>query len=101
MTFFDYVHYTSEHFSVAILSVALLIVCKYYAGNSSNPNHLIFALGFILGTTPFAKMQSVPIAFSIACIFLHILWLKSRARGQVNSSGVLLLSFLGECCSRL
>lgn len=82
MTFFDYVHYTSEHFSVAILSVALLIVCKYYAGNSSNPNHLIFALGFILGTTPFAKIQSVPIAFSIACIFLHILWLKSRARGQ-------------------
>jgi len=93
MTFFDYVHYTSEHFSVAILSVALLIVCKYYAGNSSNPNRLIFALGFILGTTPFAKIQSVPIAFSIACIFLHILWLKSSARGQFIRS--LAAFFLG------
>ncbi|MFM2025814.1 MAG: hypothetical protein RLZZ339_527, partial [Cyanobacteriota bacterium] len=93
MTFFDYVHYTSEHFSIAILSVALLIVCKYYTGNSSNPNHLIFALGFILGTTPFAKMQSVPIAFSIACIFLHILWLKSRGRGQLIRS--LAAFFLG------
>ncbi|MFM7476158.1 MAG: hypothetical protein ACKO2T_10620 [Microcystis aeruginosa] len=93
MKFFDYVHYTSEHFSVAILSVALLIVCKYYAGNSSNPNRLIFALGFILGTTPFAKIQSVPIAFSIACIFLHILWLKSRSRGQFIRS--LAAFFLG------
>ena len=93
MTFFDYVHYTSEHFSIAILSVAFLIVCKYYTGNSSNPNHLIFALGFILGTTPFAKMQSVPIAFSIACIFLHILWLKSSARGQFIRS--LAAFFLG------
>ena len=88
-----YVHYTSEHFSIAILSVALLIVCKYYAGNSSNPNRLIFALGFILGLTPFAKMQSVPIAFSIACIFLHILWLKSSARGQFIRS--LAAFFLG------
>ncbi|MFN7198120.1 MAG: hypothetical protein ACK5UL_00475, partial [bacterium] len=87
------VHYTSEHFSVAILSVALLIVCKYYAGNSSNPNRLIFALGFTLGLTPFAKIQSVPIAFSIACIFLHILWLKSRARGQFIRS--LAAFFLG------
>ncbi|TRU36511.1 MAG: hypothetical protein EWV78_08720 [Microcystis aeruginosa Ma_MB_F_20061100_S20D] len=93
MKFFDYVHYTSEHFSVAILSVALLIVCKYYAGNLSNPNRLIFALGFILGLTPFAKMQSVPIAFSIACIFLHILWLKSSARGQFIRS--LAAFFLG------
>lgn len=93
MTKSGYVHYTSEHFSIAILSVALLIVCKYYAGNSSNPNPLIFSLGFILGTTPFAKMQSVPIAFSIACIFLHILWLKSRARGQFIRS--LAAFFLG------
>lgn len=93
MTFFDYVHYTSEHFSIVILSVALLIVCKYYAGNSSNPNRLIFALGFILGLTPFAKMQSVPIALSIACIFLHTLWLKSIARGQFIRS--LAAFFLG------
>ncbi|WP_149975094.1 hypothetical protein [Microcystis aeruginosa] len=93
MTKSGYVHYTSEHFSIAILSVALLIVCKYYAGNSSNPNHLIFALGFILGLTPFAKMQSVPIAFSIACVFLHILWLKSSARGQFIRS--LAAFFLG------
>jgi hypothetical protein len=61
---------------------------------------LVFALGFILGLTPFAKMQSVPIAFSIACIFLHILWLKSSARGQFIRSlaafflGVILFSAL-------
>ncbi|MFM7477448.1 MAG: hypothetical protein ACKO2T_17515, partial [Microcystis aeruginosa] len=44
--------------------------------------------------------QSVPIAFSIACIFLHILWLKSSARGQFIRSlaafflGVILFSAL-------
>jgi hypothetical protein len=38
-------------------------------------------------------MQSVPIAFSIACIFLHILWLKSRGRGQFIRS--LAAFFLG------
>jgi hypothetical protein len=98
MTFFDYVHYTSEHFSIALLSVALLIVCKYYAGNLCNPNHLIFSLGFILGLTPYAKMQAVPIALSISCIFLHILWLKSNTKGQFLRSvyafilGVMLFS---------
>jgi hypothetical protein len=38
-------------------------------------------------------MQSVPIAFSIACIFLHILWLKSSARGKFIRS--LAAFFLG------
>ena len=82
MTFYDFVHYTSEHLPIALLSVALLIVCKYFAGNLSHPDRVIFSLGFVLGLIPYAKMQAIPIAFSISCIFLHLLWLRSKTRGE-------------------
>lgn len=92
MTYSDYVHYTSEHLSILLLSLALLIVCRYHVSDLYNPNSLIFSLGFVLGLIPYAKMQAVPIAFSIFCIFLHLLWVKSKTRDQfIRSLSVLVL----------
>jgi hypothetical protein len=82
MTFPDYVHYTSEHVSIAILSIALLILCKLYSNNLIFNKRLIFIFGFILGLVPFAKLQAVPIALSISLITLHILWIRRNSITQ-------------------
>lgn len=47
--------------SIAILSVALLIVCQFYASQSTNQTRKIFALGLLLGMIPYAKLQALPI----------------------------------------
>jgi hypothetical protein len=82
MKFSDYVHYTSEHVSIAILSVALLIVCQFYSSDSTNQSKKIFALGLLLGMIPYAKLQALPMAAVIALIFLHILWQKNFQRSN-------------------
>ena len=82
MTFWDYVHYTSEHVSIAIISVALLMLCKLYSNNLIFNKRSIFFLGFIIGLVPFAKLQAVPIALSIALITLHILWVRRHSIAQ-------------------
>ena len=82
MTFDDYVHYTSEHVSIAILSVALLMLCKLYFNGLIFNKRSIFFLGFIMGLVPFAKLQAVPIALSISLITLHILWIRRNSIAQ-------------------
>ncbi len=74
----DYVHYSSEHVSIAILSVSLLIFCKLYSRGLKNNKILILLLGFSLGLVPFAKPQAVPIAFAISLAFLHFLYTSKR-----------------------
>ena len=82
MTFYNYVQYTSEQVSIAILSLALLMVCKLYSNSLIFNKKSIFFLGFILGLVPFAKLQAVPIALSISLITLHILWVKRHSINQ-------------------
>lgn len=82
MTSPDYVHYTSEHSTIAILSVALLILCKLYSNGLIFNKRWIFILGFIIGLVPFAKAQAVPIALSISLIILHIFWVRKHSIAQ-------------------
>ena len=82
MMFHDYAHYRSEHVSIAILSVALLMLCKLYSNGLIFNKRLIFFLGFIIGLVPFAKLQAVPIALSISLITLHILWIRRNSIAQ-------------------
>lgn len=77
MTYCDYIHYSSEHVSIAISSIALLILCRYYSSGLNNGRGLIFLMGFVVGLIPYAKMQAVPLAFGLSCIFSHILWVRS------------------------
>jgi hypothetical protein len=80
MTYGDYIHYSGEHVSVAILAIALLMLCKYYSqGLNNGSNSLIFLFGFTIGLIPYAKLQAVPIACLLFCLFLPIVWIKNRA----------------------
>lgn len=79
MTYRDYVFYTSEHVSIAILSVSLLMLCKLYSSGLIFNKRLIFFLGFIIGLVPFAKLQAVPIALSVSLITIHILWIRRNS----------------------
>lgn len=72
----DYIHYSSEHLSIAILSVALSIVCYSYSQGFIFKN--VFALGFLLGLIPFAKFQGIPISLATAIFFINIFWIKKQ-----------------------
>jgi hypothetical protein len=82
MTYFDYIHYSGEHVSVCILSIALLMLCRYYSRDAGKNNGLIFCLGFTIGLIPYAKLQAVPVALTLFCIFSHILWVKKSSKDQ-------------------
>ncbi len=102
----DYIHYTGEHASIAILSIALLILCKYYADGPDIRKWPVFWFGFTVGLIPYAKLQALPVAFVLSCIFLHIIWIKRKTRalflngffiflgGALAFSGLILL-YLG------
>lgn len=79
----NFIHYTSEHLPIALLSIAILCCCQIYVCQTPHrQNYLIFSLGFILGMSPFSKYQSIPIAFSIFIVSLHIIWVKSTSTNQ-------------------
>lgn len=66
----DFVHYSSEHLSIALISIELWLFCKCLVGSLERHNWIpIFFLGFVAGLTPFAKLQSVPISGAIIAIF--------------------------------
>ena len=104
MQFDDYVHYTSEHVSLAILSAALLIVCQFYSSESTHQARKIFGLGLLLGMIPYAKLQALPIAAAIILIFVHILWQKKIQKSEFFRSifafvlGLMLFSWLIFLC---
>ena len=77
----DYVHYTSEHLSIALTSLELLLFCQCITNRNSKNNKIsIFLLGFLAGTIPFAKLQAVPIAAAmIAAFIIHSLFFQCRA----------------------
>jgi hypothetical protein len=87
----DYIHYTGEHVSIAILSIALLMLCKYYVNGSSSVKWPVFWFGFTAGLVPYAKLQAMPVAFILSCIFLHIIWIKQKAKERVSRSFFILL----------
>ena len=68
---YDFVHYSSEHLPIFLLS----ILCYLYAKMTSEPkiNSLtLFLTGLIAGLLTLTKLQAVPIAF---CLTLVIYWL--------------------------
>ncbi len=92
MTYLDYIHYSGEHVPIAILSIALLMLCKYYTQGSSSGKGLIFLFGFTIGLIPYAKLQALPMAFLLFCIFLRIVWVKNKAGDRFIHSLFILLA---------
>ncbi|MEI8175490.1 MAG: hypothetical protein WCG78_01335, partial [Candidatus Omnitrophota bacterium] len=81
MRYYDYVHYSSEHVSIAILSGALLLICRYHVRSRvSGRAAPLFFIGLLLGAVPYAKLQAVPAAFLFACAALHSTWVYSPGK---------------------
>ncbi len=92
----NFVHYSSEHFPIAILSAALWMTCYVYTRKFSD--RMVFIFGAVIGMMPYAKMQGLPVALAITLIFAHILWTRKESLRQFLKSlatlalGLLLLS---------
>lgn len=80
----NFVHYSGEHFPIAILSTALGITCYVYTREFSN--RMVFIFGAVIGMMPYAKMQGLPVALAITLIFAHILWTRKESLRQFLKS---------------
>ena len=80
----NFVHYSGEHFPIAILSTALWITCYVYTREFSD--RMVFIFGAVIGMMPYAKMQGLPVALAITLIFAHILWTRKESIRQFLKS---------------
>ena len=79
----DLIHYSSELFPVAIYMLAIFFLIKF--ANMQHENrmqvYLIGAVGILVGSVPFAKLQATPIAVVIGMMALaHILFFHRKLR---------------------
>lgn len=76
----NFVHFSSEHVPVLLLSVILLLLCgiRVSAGKHRPQAGVVFAIGFCAGLMPYTKMQGVPLAFALCLVLIHMLWLRHR-----------------------
>ncbi len=81
----DFVHYSSEHFSIFLTSLALAAAAYLARGSGSKLSRLLACVigGLCLGSTLFAKLQAAPIALAIVASLAAAL-LISRPRLPVN-----------------
>ena len=84
----NFVHYSGEHFPIAILSAALCITCYVYKREFSD--RMVFIFGAVIGMIPYAKMQGLPVALAITLIFAHILWTRKKSLRQFLKSAATL-----------
>jgi len=96
-TDFNFVHYTSEHLSICLTTVALGASAYLASGRGSTRRRLIAATlaGLCLGATPFAKLQATPIA--VAVFVIATLSLISSGRAAGDKSG-LMKCFIASLC---
>jgi hypothetical protein len=72
----DFVHYSSEHLSIALASCALALLAL--AWRDGYPLRGLFAVGAIVGVLPFAKLQSVPMAEALVAVAVALLLFEPR-----------------------
>ena len=96
MTDTDFVHYTSEHVPVAILSIAPFLVARLATLNASTGNKRLMLIGLLLGAAPYAKLQATPIAAAVGCICLHVAW---RGSGTLRETLKAAAALAGGCVS--
>ena len=83
-TDFNFVHYTSEHLSICLTTVALGASAYLASGRGFKPTRLTAAIlaGLCLGAAPFAKLQVTPIAIAVFVIATLSLLSSGRAAGD-------------------
>ena len=78
----DFVAYSSEYVPVLLLSVAIYYYCKILSSGSVQSKYL-FISGLLLGLTPYAKLQSVPIAICIGMLAIFEVYQIHRTAGKI------------------
>jgi hypothetical protein len=75
----DFVHYSSEHLSIFLTTVALAAAAYLARGMGSKSSRLIVCAigGLCLGSTPFAKLQASPIALAVLVLLAVALLIAS------------------------
>ncbi len=93
----DFVHYTSEHFPVAVLAACTWLTAVLDNSRKLSPFRALL-LGALLALVPFGKIQAVPLAAAIAVYLFYLVW--SRGEWRVflliiyGGAGTLLAVFL-------
>jgi len=82
LTFWDLVHYSSEHVPVALLALAMAMLGGELVRADPKPRWSWCRLvgGIALGAAPYAKLQTGPIA---AAVFIAVILLDAYARPRV------------------
>lgn len=93
MQFWDYVHISSEHCPILILSLMLYLIARPRRPSAGALLLRAFMVGLVGGLVPFAKMQGLPIAMALAAVFVHSAWLEGPRRATL--AGALLAMLLG------
>ena len=86
----DFVAYNSEYMPLLLMSISIYIYSRIYISERIGPSHLIL-IGFFLGCIPYAKLQAVPIALTIAFFtYLRIIILyRNNIKSAVKLSVIL------------
>jgi hypothetical protein len=66
MNFWEMIAYNSEHIQMLMISISIFLYGRIINLSDRRQTIYLFLLGFTLGCVPFAKLQSVPIALSMA-----------------------------------
>jgi hypothetical protein len=66
INFWDMIAYNSEHIQMLMISIGIFLYSRMIHLSDRRQTIYLFLLGFTLGCVPFAKLQSVPIALSVA-----------------------------------
>lgn len=79
----DLIHYTSEHVSVFLVAIALLLLDRARPASSAataRPGAGWITGGIVLGLLPWAKLQSIPIGIAVVLWGAALAWYDSRRR---------------------
>ncbi len=89
----DFIHYSSEILSVLLLSISLWLLS--FIRNGSENRYVAITLGMVLALTPWAKIQTLPVAFILGAYGIYLYSQRSDFRGILSLfSGGVLLSIL-------
>lgn len=78
--FFDFIHYSSEHLPILLLSAAVYLLVKYIRLDMVRKD-LLFLSGVALGSVPYAKLQTAPVAVIIFLGVAAAVFIKEKGSG--------------------
>lgn len=75
--YFDFVHFSSEHLPIFLLSIMAYLYATIYKQDSVKSS-TIFLLGLVAGTIIFTKLQAIPIAMFLTLATYWLVYYKTK-----------------------